>query len=76
MTSEKILQGNLFANCSKIHLKVLWNGLKDFYEKGYFEETNPLTAYKDEYCSQSPIGVFQTEVDLLRAIAVKWMEED
>ena len=76
MTPEKILQGNLFAHCSKEELSILWDGLKDFYEKGCFEETNPLTPYKNQYCAQSPIGVYQTEMDLLRAIVVRWMEDN
>lgn len=76
MIPEKILQGNLFAYCSKKELSILWDGLKNFYEKRCFEETNPLTPYKNQYCAQSPIGVFQTEMDLLRAIAVRCMEDN
>ena len=75
MTSEKILQGNLFADCSKEELINLWHGLKDFYEKGRFEEDNPLTPYKNQYFPQNLTGVLQTEMDLLRAIAVRWIED-
>lgn len=73
MSNEKILNGNMFANCSIEELSILWNGMKDFYDKGWFEYDNPVTPYKDKYCAMSPIGVVQVEQDLLRAIAVKFI---
>lgn len=74
MTKEEILKGNQFKNCSKKELSELWDGLKDFYEKGFYEINNPLKKYKDYYCSFSPIGVVETEKDLLRAIACNIFE--
>lgn len=76
MEKELILKGNLFKDCSFEELKILYNGLENFYEKGWFENDNPLTPYKNQYCKNSPIGVFQTEMDLLRAITVNCMKKE
>lgn len=73
MTDERILENNLFKDCSQEELRILWNGMKRFYEDGFFAEDNPVTPYKNKYCERSNIGVIQTEQDLLRAIVVKFV---
>lgn len=72
MTDKEILKGNLFSECNQEELKIFWEGIKDFYDKGWFEYENPVTPYKDEYCKISSLGVVRVEQDLLRAIAVKF----
>lgn len=75
-TKIDIMQGNLFIDCSLAELKILWQGyIQANYVKGWYEEDNPLTPYKERYIEEfGCLGLMQTEIDLLRAIAFKTFE--
>lgn len=78
INKDKILANNLFADCPTYKLHELWNGYKKAeYEDGWFEEDNPVTPYKEQYVNRiGPLGVTLCEVDLLRAIAYRYFEEE
>ena len=75
MDKEKILQCNLFADCSEEELRQYWDQMKEFYRDGWIASWTTLGEMRDKYCDMYPAGIVIMEQDLLRAIAIKMFEE-
>ena len=69
MDKEKILQCNLFADCSEEELRQYWDEMKEFYRDGWISSDTALGMMRDNYCNKYVAGVVIMEQDLLRAIA-------
>ena len=76
MDKEKILQGNLFANCSEEELRRYWDEMKEFYRDGWIAFGTHLGDMRDKYCEKYPAGIVIMEQDLLRAITVKMFDKE
>ena len=75
MDKEKILQNNLFSDCSEEELRQYWDAMKEFYRDGWIAFGTKLGDMRDKYCEMYPAGIVIMEQDLLRAIAIKMFEE-
>lgn len=77
MSHEKILEYNLFKDCSLSELQLLWNELRAFYNCGFIINECALASYRDKYNSinEACLGIVRLDKDLLTAIACKTMEE-
>ena len=75
MDKEKILQNNLFADCSEEELRQYWDEMKEFYRDGWIASWTTLGEMRDKYCDMYPTGIVIMEQDLLRAIVIKMFEE-
>ena len=75
MDKEKILQNNLFSNCSEEELRQYWDEMKEFYRDGWIAFGTHLGDMRDKYCEKYPAGIVIMEQDLLIAIAIKMFEE-
>ena len=75
MDKEKILKGNLFSDCSEEELRQYWDAMKEFYRDGWIAFGTKLGDMRDKYCEIHPAGIVIMEQDLLRAIAIKMLEE-
>lgn len=71
--NKSILKNNDFRDLSNEELRNLWNGLKRTYVDGYYAEDNPLTPYKEKAFKESPLGLTIVQLELLRAIAVRFV---
>ena len=76
MDNEKILKGNLFADCSEEELRQYWDEMKEFYRDGWIAFGTHLGDMRDKYCDMYPAGIVIMEQDLLRAIAVKMFDKE
>ena len=76
MDKEKILQGNLFANCSEEELRLYWDEMKEFYRDDWIAFGAKLGDMRDKYCEIYPTGIIVMEQDLLRAITVKMFDKE
>lgn len=76
MDKEKILQGNLFANCSEKELRLYWDEMKEFYRDGWIAFGTKLSDMRDKYCEMYTTGIIIMEQDLLRAITVKMFDKE
>ena len=75
MDKEKILQNNLFSDCSEEELRQYWDEMKEFYRDGWIAFGTHLGDMRNKYCEKYPTGIVIMEQDLLRAIAIKMFEE-
>ena len=50
MDKEKILQCNLFADCSEEELRRYWDEMKEFYRDGWIASGTKLGDMRDKYC--------------------------
>lgn len=76
MDKEKILQNNLFADCSEEELRQYWDEMKEFYRDGWIAFGTHLGDMRDKYCEKHPTGIVIMEQDLLRAITVKMFDKE
>ena len=77
MDKKKILQGNLFADCSEEELRLYWDEMKEFYRDGWIAFGTKLADMRDKYCEiYHPTGIIVMEQDLLRAITVKMFDKE
>ena len=76
MNKEKILHGNLFANCSEEELRLYWDEMKEFYRDGWIAFGTKLGDMRDKYCEMYTTGIIVMEQDLLRAITVKMFDKE
>lgn len=76
MDKEKILQNNLFSDCSEEELRRYWDEMKEFYRDSWIASGTPLGDMRDKYCEKSPVGIVIMEQDLLRAITVKMFDKE
>ena len=76
MDKEKILQNNLFADCSEEELRQYWDEMKEFYRDGWIAFGTHLGDMRDKYCEKYSAGIVIMEQDLLRAITVKMFDRE